>query len=66
MKKGDILVAKTSAVFRDRKGNLVRLRKGRTTIEVGNDLLKGREQLFEPLKITYPVPVAAGRAKKGD
>lgn len=55
----DILVARTSAVFRTPDGNLHRLRKGRTTVRAGHEILRGREHFFEPLAITYDVPIEA-------
>lgn len=50
---GAILVAKTSAFFRVPDGNIVRLRKGRTTIREGHPYLRGREHMFIVLKPTF-------------
>lgn len=57
-RKGDILVVRTGAVYRDRDGRRRHLRKGQT-IEHGHELIKGREHLFKPLEVTYPITVKA-------
>jgi len=51
-----ILVAKASAVFRTPDGELVRLKRGRTTVEAGHPILRGREHFFEPLVPTFRLP----------
>jgi hypothetical protein len=49
-----IVRACTSAQF-EHAGNTVRIIKGETTVEVGHSILKGREHMFEPLVVDFPV-----------
>jgi hypothetical protein len=58
MAKHDILVARTSGVI-SLDGQMMRIAKGKTTIRSGHPLLNGREHLFEPLSVTFELPVEA-------
>lgn len=49
-----IVRANTSAQF-EHGGQVVRIIKGETTVEVGHSILKGREHMFEPLIVDFPV-----------
>lgn len=59
----DIFVAKTSAMFRDSDGNMVRIRRGKTTARQGHPILRGREHMFEPLTVTFDVEAKASKPK---
>lgn len=65
--QAEILVANTSAVFKDGK-NTYRIVKGRTTARRGAKILKGREHLFSPLVVDHdesgPTVVRRGRPRK--
>ena len=54
----EVLVASTSATFLH-GGVRVQLKKGHTTIRQGHPLLRGREHMFEPITVTYDVPIEA-------
>ncbi|HEX8753226.1 MAG TPA: hypothetical protein VF731_07405 [Solirubrobacterales bacterium] len=56
-----ILVPTTSCEFTF-DGAVRRWVRGRTTIEEGHPILKGREHLVEPLRIDYPAPEKKQRA----
>lgn len=53
-----VFTPKVSSVFAH-QGRTVRFVRGRTTIEEGHPILKGREDMVEPLKIDYPVTESA-------
>jgi hypothetical protein len=48
-----IVRARTSAQF-EHDGRKVRIIKGKTTVEIGASILKGRAHLFEPLIVDFP------------
>lgn len=50
----DILVANTNAVIQF-AGRRVVLRRGVTHVRVGHPILRGREQLFDPIKVDFDV-----------
>jgi hypothetical protein len=52
MAEGAILVARESVIFAY-DGNQVYIHKGRTTVREGHPVLRGREDLFEPLVPTF-------------
>lgn len=52
MAKPDVFVANTSAVF-DYEGRRIILRKGVTTVRSGHPILKGRERLFDPIRVDF-------------
>lgn len=57
-----ILRARDSAVF-EHGGQIVRIIKGQTTVEIGAAILKGREHLFEPLVVDFPKQQTRSRVK---
>lgn len=57
-----ILVAKSSAQLLF-DGSRVNIRKGVTTVREGHPLLRGREHMFEPITVTYDVPIEAAAAR---
>ena len=57
-----IYVPKVSAVF-SWQGATRRWIAGRTTIEEGHPILKGREHMVEPLRVDYPLPAAKSKPK---
>lgn len=57
-----ILVPKVSATFHW-KGSVRHFVRGRTMIEEGHPILKGREHLVEPLRIDYPLPEKKSSSK---
>lgn len=59
----DILIATTSAMFRDGNGDVVRIRRGKTTVRKGHPLLRGREEMFAPLEVTFDVPKVQAKKK---
>ncbi len=60
----ELLTPKVSATF-VHGGRRVRFIKRQTLIEKGHPVLKGRTHLVEPVKVDFPLPVAAnGKGKK--
>lgn len=56
----DIYVAKESFVTHFEGAEII-VHKGSTRVRAGHPLLKGREALFEPLKVHYDVEQATSR-----
>lgn len=50
-----IFTPRVSATFRH-DGSVRHFVRGRTTIEEGHPILKGREHMVEPLRIDFPAP----------
>jgi len=50
-----ILVPTVTATF-EFAGSRVSWVRGRTTIEEGHPIIKGREHMLEPLRLDYPAP----------
>lgn len=55
MASGAVLVALDSAFF-THEGQPVTVTRGVTTVREGHPILKGRENLFGPLKVDYELP----------